>query len=179
MTYKLKEKYNKEVVPQMIEKFGYKSKMAVPKIEKVTVNSGIGSVKDDARKEMIRDHLAIITGQRPSERSAKKSIASFKIREGLHIGYSATLRGKRMYDFLERMIFVAIPRGRDFRGLDVKSVDSSGNLTIGFKDHLIFPEMMGEDTRNSFGFSVTIVTTAKNREESVEFLRLMGIPFKK
>ncbi|MBU1091640.1 50S ribosomal protein L5 [Patescibacteria group bacterium] len=174
----LKEKYTKEVMPKLIKEV-YKNKMAVPKIEKVTINVGTGSVKDDNHRKYIENSLAVIAGQHFSKRLAKKSIASFKVREGGHVGYSATLRGKRMYDFLNKLVFVAIPRKRDFRGLSLKSVDEAGNLTIGFKDHLIFPEMANEDVRSSFGFSVTIVTTAKGKEKAKQFLKEMGFPFSK
>lgn len=175
----MQKKYKKEVIPAMMRKFNYKNSLAVPRLEKVVVNIGTGSVKDDGQKERIEKHLSVITGQKGSKRPAKKSIASFKIRQGSAIGYSVTLRARRMYDFLSRLIFVAIPRKRDFRGLDIKSIDKSGNLTIGFKDHLVFPEMIGEDIKNVFGFSVTVVTTAKNKEEAIEFLKMVGFPFKK
>jgi large subunit ribosomal protein L5 len=179
MNYDLQKYYKEKVIPKMMKEFGYKNPLAVPEIDKVVVNTGTGSVKDEAQKERIEKHLALITGQKPSKRPAKKPIASFKIRQGSHIGYSVTLRGRRMYDFLSRLIFVAIPRQRDFRGLSLKSVDESGNLTIGFKDHLVFPEMADEDVRNAFGFSVTVVTTAGNKRGAVEFLKVLGFPFKK
>ncbi|MBU1179206.1 50S ribosomal protein L5 [Patescibacteria group bacterium] len=179
MKYDLQKKYTEEVVPEMIKKFGYKNRMAVPKIQKVVVNSGIGSVKDKEQIGRVEKQIALIIGQKPLKALAKKSIASFKTRKGAHIGYSATLRKKRMYDFLNKMIFVALPRQRDFRGLDWKSVDAAGNLTIGFKDYLVFPEMAGEDLKNTFGFSVTVVTSAKNKEEMKNFLTMMGFPFKK
>jgi len=178
MEYDLQKKYTKEVVPKLVKDV-YKNKMAVPKIEKVVINIGTGSVKDDNHKKYIEDSMAIIAGQLFSKRLAKKSIASFKVREGVHVGYSATLRGKRMYDFLNKLIFVAIPRKRDFRGLNLKSIDEAGNLTMGFKDHLIFPEMVDEDVRSSFGFSITVVTTAKGKEKAEQFLKEMGFPFKK
>jgi len=179
MTYDLEKKYNKEVVVQMMDAFGYKNKMAVPKIEKVAVNTGIGSVKDSAMKELIEKNLSIITGQKPKKTLAKKSIASFKIRQGVHIGFSVTLRGKKMYEFLNKMIFVAIPRKRDFRGLNHKCVDDMGNMTIGFKEHLVFPEMAGGDIKNTFGFEVTIITTSKKKKEAFELFKLMGFPFSK
>ena len=168
MKYDLREKYIKT-----------KNKMLAPKIEKVVVSVGTGSVKDEGQKEYIEKSLAMITGQHPSKRAAKKSIASFKIRQGVHIGYSVTIRGGMMYDFLNKMIYVAMPRKRDFRGLNLKSVDVAGNLTIGFKDHLVFPEMSGEDVRNSFGLSVTVVTTAGSRDEAIQFLTDLGFPFSK
>ncbi len=175
--YDIYKKYKEDVLPELQKKYG--NVMAVPKIEKVVINSGIGSIKDKERIKMIEENLSMITGQKISPRPAKKSIASFKLREGSTIGYSVTLRGKRMYDFLNKLFFVAIPRQRDFQGLDWKSVDVSGNLTIGFKDGLVFPEMVGKDLKNMFGFSITIVTTANSREETIEFFKAMGLPFKK
>lgn len=179
MKFNLQKIYKEKVIPEMMQKSGYKNIMAVPKIEKVVVNTGTGSVKDKDRKEVIKKHLTLITGQAVSERAAKKSIASFKIRQGSQIGYVTTLHGKRMYDFLNKVVFVAIPRKRDFRGLSQKSVDEAGNLTIGFKDHLVFPEMVDEDVRNAFGLSVTVVTSANGREEALNFLKVMEFPFKK
>ncbi len=175
----IQEKYKKEVVPAMMKSFGYKNMMAVPKITKVVVNTGIGSVKDENQKNLIEKQMVSITGQKPSKRPAKKSIASFKTREGSHIGYSVTLRGKRMYDFLNKLLYVAIPRKRDFRGLSRTSVDKAGNLSIGFKEHIVFPEMVGEDVKNLFGLQATIVTTAHGKEEGHKFFELLGFPFAK
>jgi len=174
----LQEKYKKEVIPAMRAKFGYKNVMAVPKIEKVVVNSGVGRIRDEKQHEEIRKFLALITGQKPAPRPAKQAIAAFKTRQGLIIGYQVTLRGKRMYDFLSRLINVALPRTRDFRGLEEKSFDERGNLTVGIKEHIVFPEMIGEDYRFLFGFEITVVTTAKKREEGVELLKLVGFPIK-
>ena len=174
----LQEKYKREVVPAMREKFGYKNIMAVPKIEKMVVNAGVGRIRDEKQHEEIQKYLALLTGQKPTPRPAKKAIASFKTRRGLVIGYQVTLRGKRMYDFLSRLITVALPRTRDFRGIDPKSFDPLGNLTVGIKEHIVFPEIIGEDYRFLFGLEVTIVTTAKKREEGVELLRLLGFPIK-
>jgi len=168
-----------EAVLEMMKKFGYKNRMAVPRLEKVVVNTGIGSVKDNEQRERIKKDLAAICGQMPRETAAKKSIASFKVREGGHVGYSVTLRGRKMYDFLNKMLFVAIPRKRDFRGLELSSIDEAGNLTLGFKDHLVFPEMVGRDLKSAFGFSATVVTTAKNKQKAEEFLKVLGFPFKK
>jgi len=179
MDYDLKKTYLNKALPELIGKFGYKNRMDAPKITKVVVNTGVGSVKDGGRRELIGEHLAVITGQVPSKRQAKKSIATFKLRKGGHVGYAVTLRGNRMYDFLNRLIFVAIPRKRDFRGLSPNSVDEAGNLTIGFRDHLVFPEMVEGDLRDAFGISVTIVTTARNKEKAFEFFNLMGFPFVK
>lgn len=172
----LHEKYIKEVIPAMRKDFGYKNIMAVPKIEKVVVNCGVGKIKDEKQLETIQKHLALITGQKVSPRPAKQAIASFKTREGQIIGYQATLRGKRMYDLLSRLINIALPRERDFRGLSEKSFDSRGNLTIGVKEHIVFPEITGEDVRFMFGLEATVVTTAKKREEGVALLRHFGFP---
>ncbi len=161
----------------MKKKFGYKNNLAVPKIAKVVISVGVGSLKDDAKREAIEKSLTLIAGQKMKVNKAKKSIASFKLREGMPIGYSATLRGDRMYDFLEKLINVAIPRIRDFRGLSVDLIDDSGNMTIGFKEHIVFPEAAGEDIRSAFGFGVTINTSAKTKEEAAELLKLLGFPF--
>lgn len=178
MTAALQEKRKKEVIPAMRAKFGYKNVMSVPKIEKVVVNAGVGKFSDPKQREEIEKYLALITGQKPSPRPAKKAIAAFKTRRGLIIGYQVTLRGKRMYDFLSRLVNVALPRTRDFRGIDPKSFDPRGNLTVGIKEHIVFPEIIGEDYRFLFGMEVTVVTTAKRREEGMELLKLMGFPIK-
>lgn len=175
---KFKEKLNKTAIPEMNKKFGYKNALASPKIIKVVVSAGIGSFKDEAKKEAALKSFTQIVGQKPLINKAKKSIASFKLREGMVVGYSATLRGNRMYDFLEKLVNVAIPRVRDFRGLDKKLVDQTGNMSIGFKEHISFPESAEEDVRAAFGLGVTIVTTAKSKEEAVELLKLAGFPFK-
>lgn len=172
------EKYKKEVVPAMMAKFGYKNVMAVPRIGKVVVNVGVGRIRDEKQHEEIRKYIALITGQKPAPRPAKKAIASFKTRKGLIVGYQVTLRGKRMWDFLSRLINIALPRTRDFRGIDSKSFDPKGNLTIGIKEHIVFPEITGEDYRFLFGLEVTVVTTAKKREEGAELLKLLGFPIK-
>jgi len=176
----LKEKYNKEVMPKMTEKFGYKTPMAVPKILKVVVNSGIGKLREKKDVvEALERHLTLIVGQKLSPRPARLAVASYKTRKGMIIGYKATLRGNRMYDFLERLISLAIPRTRDFRGITVKSVDQNGNLTIGIKEHIVFPEMIGEDVRTIFGFEVTVVTNSKTRNEALELFKLLGFPLQK
>ncbi|KKT21267.1 MAG: 50S ribosomal protein L5 [Parcubacteria group bacterium GW2011_GWB1_43_8] len=175
---KFKEKFNKVVIPGMNKKFGYKNAMATPKIIKVVASAGIGSFKDEAKKEAALKSFTLVVGQKPLVNKAKKSIASFKLRQGMPVGYSATLRGNRMYDFLEKLVNVAIPRVRDFRGLEQKLVDQTGNLSIGFKEHISFPESAGEDVRAAFGLGVTIVTTAKSKEEALELLKLAGFPFK-
>ena len=174
----IKEKYTKEIIPAMQEKFGFKNKMAVPKIKKIIINVGVGKMRDEKQQEEIKKYLTIITGQRPNARQAKKAIASFKTRRGMTIGYAATLRGARMYDFISRFINIALPRTRDFKGIEQKSFDKKGNLTVGVKENIVFPEMVGEDYKLLFGLEVTVVTTARSREEGVELLRLIGFPIK-
>ena len=172
------EKYRKEVMPKMMAAFGYKNVMAIPKIIKVVVNCGVGKIKDDKEREEIQKYLTLITGQKVAPRPAKKAISAFKTREGLIIGYQVTMRGKRMYDFLSRLINAALPRTRDFRGIDETSFDASGNLTLGVKEHIVFPEMIGEDYRFLFGFEATVVTNARTRAQSIQLLRLLGFPLK-
>ena len=176
--YTIKEKYEKEVVPKMTKKFGYKTPMAVPRIRKVVVNVGTGKLRDKKDAvETVVSHLTMLTGQKPSPRPARIGVSSFKTREGMVVGYKVTLQGKMMLDFLDRLINLAIPRVRDFRGLDSKAIDRGGNLTLGIKEHIVFPEMVGEDVRTIFGLEVTVVTTAKTREEAHEFFTLLGFPF--
>jgi len=174
----LQEKYKKEVVPKMMAKFGWKNSMRVPKILKVVVNTGVGKIKDEKQLQEIVKMLTLITGQKPAWRPAKKAISSFKTRIGQLVGYTVTLRGKRMYDFIGRLINIALPRERDFRGLDSKSFDRNGNLTIGVKEHIVFPEIIGEDYKFLFGLEVTVVNNAQKREEGIELLRMMGFPIK-
>jgi len=161
--------------------FHYKNIMAAPKMQKVVVNVGTGtaSKKDKNKNEAISLRLAKITGQKSSTRGAKQSVASFKTRKGDPIGVVVTLRGKRMYAFLEKLINVALPRTKDFRGLNRKSVDNIGNLTIGIKEHTIFPETADEDIRDVFGLSITLVCKAKTKKEGTAFFEILGIPFKK
>lgn len=175
----LQEKITKEAVPEMVRRFGYKNIMASPRIKKVVVNVGVGKFRDEKERTEIEKFLALITGQKPSPRPARVAIASFKTRQGLVVGYQVTLRGGRMYDFLSRLINVALPRTRDFRGIDTSSFDKDGNLTLGVREHIVFPEMIGEDYRFLFGLEVTIVTSAKSQTEAVEFLKLIGFPLKK
>lgn len=177
----MEKKYKKEVIPAMKQKFGYKNDMAVPRIEKVVVNVGIGSIiasKDDKAQESITKDIILITGQKPLTTLAKKAISAFKIREGMPVGLKVTLRGKRMYDFLSRLVNIVLPRTRDFRGLNLKSIDEDGNLTIGIKEHIIFPEISQEDIRKIFGLEITIVTHTKNKEKALELYKLMGFPIK-
>jgi len=177
---RLKEKYKKEIQPELKKKFGYKNYFMAPKLEKVVVNVGFGrNYKDNDLIENIKKSLANITGQRCVLTKSKKSISAFKIREGLVIGAMVTLRGDRMYDFVEKLVNVTFPRVRDFRGISEKSVDKNGNLTVGFREHLPFPEISLESMENIHGLEVSISTSAKNKEEGLEFLRKMGFPFKK
>ena len=179
-THIIQEAYEKEVIPKMTKKFGYKTPMAVPRIRKVVVNIGTGKLRDkkDAVETVVA-HLTLITGQKPSPRPARVAVSSFKTREGMIIGYKVTLQGKMMYDFLDRFIHLAIPRTRDFRGLNPESIDGGGNLTLGIKEHIVFPEMIGEDVRTIFGFEVTVVTNARSKEEAKELFTLLGFPFKR
>ncbi|MDP3697423.1 MAG: 50S ribosomal protein L5 [Candidatus Taylorbacteria bacterium] len=173
-------KYRKTVIPALQAKFGIKNPMAVPKIDKVIVNIGIGKVAKDDKfiAKIVRD-LGLLSGQKPVFRKAKQSISGFKSREGTNIGLVVTLRGKRMYDFVDRLIHVALPRSKDFRGIEVKNFDSNGNLNLGIKEHSMFPEIHYESLKDIFGLEITVVTTAKNRERGIELLRLMGFPIKK
>jgi large subunit ribosomal protein L5 len=161
--------------------FEYKNKLAAPRLQKIVVSVGTGSrmKKDRETNTLVADRLARITGQKASVRSAKQSVASFKIREGDPVGVTVTLRGSRMQHFLDKLINIAIPRTKDFRGIDKKAVDNIGNMTIGIKEHTIFPETSDEDLRDVFGLAITLVSTAKNREEAVAFFEHLGIPFKK
>lgn len=177
--FMLREKYQKEIIPKMKEKFGYKSDMAVPRIKKVTVNIGIGKIEEKDSKDKIAEDLTMIIGQKLVFTSAKKAISGFKLRKGAKIGCKATLRRNRMYDFLEKFIGVALPRTRDFRGIPQKSFDKNGNLTLGVKEHIIFPEISTEKISKIFGLEVTITTTAKTKEEGMELLRLFKFPLQK
>lgn len=158
---------------------GYENPMRAPRITKVVVSSGTGKAKDKNRNELVSGRLTRITGQKPSARAAKASIAQFKMREGDIIGFQATLRGERMYAFLDKLIHIALPRTRDFRGISETAVDDMGNLTIGIKEHTIFPETSDEDLKDVFGLAVTVVTTAKTKAEALAFFRFLGVPFKK
>ena len=181
----IQTKYNKEVIPQMMEKFGYKNHMSVPKIVKVVVNTGFGKMisgKSTSEQKQIYDaileDLALIAGQRPVLKKTKKSISGFKVREGMVLGAAVILRKSRMYDFLERLINISLPRMRDFRGIDRKSFDEKGNLTYGVKEHIIFPEILPEKVKHIFGLEITIVTNSKTREEGLGLLTLLGFPVK-
>lgn len=159
--------------------FDYTNIMQTPKITKVIISTGVGSVKDKKRREMILDRITRIAGQKPSERVSRKSVASFKVREGDVAGYQVTLRGARMDSFLAKLINLVFPRVKDFHGLSVKAIDEMGNMSIGFKDHSVFPETSDEDSRDVFGLAVTIVTSATTKEEAEALLRHAGIPLEK
>jgi large subunit ribosomal protein L5 len=177
---RLQEYYRKEVAPELTKQFGYTSPMRVPKFEKIVINMGVGDAKDNVKLlEAAMDDLASITGQKPSITRAKKSIANFKLREGTAIGCRVTLRGKRMYEFYDRMINVAIPRIRDFRGLPANSFDGRGNYSVGIKEQVVFPEISYDDIERVQGMSITIVTTAETDEEALSLLKLMNMPFRK
>ena len=179
----LKEKYQKEVVPEMIRLFHYKSTMAVPRIVKVTLNTGFGRIaagKSTEEQKKIADDIAgdisLIAGQKAVATSAKKSIASFKSRQGAPIGAKVTLRGQRMYGFLDRLIHVVLPRSRDFQGLDAKSLDKKGNMSIGIKEHIFFPEISPEKVKHMIGLEITVTTSSRTKEEGLAFLKLLGFP---
>ena len=158
---------------------GYKNLMQMPRLTKVVVSVGVGSVKDKNKLKIVEDRLARITGQKALPRGAKISIASFKSRQGDIVGYQVTLRGPRMYDFLERLIHIALPRTKDFRGITPTSADEMGNFTFGIKEHTIFPETSDEELKDVFGMAITIVTTARSKEEVLKMLTHLGFPFKK
>jgi large subunit ribosomal protein L5 len=181
----LKEKYQKEIIGKMMERFGYKNKMAVPSIKKVVVNSCFGkniSGKTGGEREKIQDlimqDLSLITGQKPILIKSKKSIAGFKLRENLEIAAKVTLRKKRMWDFIERLIYLSLPRSRDFKGLNPKSIDRNGNLNIGFKEHISFPEIFTEKEKTIIGLEITFTTNAETKEEGLELYKLLGFPIK-
>lgn len=174
-----KDNYKKKIIPALQKELGVKNVLALPKVEKVVVNIGLGrALKDEKFLEVAMRDLALITGQKLKTTLAKKSIANFKIREGMIIGAAATLRGQRMYDFISRLVNIALPRTRDFRGIDAKTIDKSGNLTIGVKEHIVFPEIKGEEVRNIFGFEITVVVKAKNKEEAKILYKVLGFPIK-
>lgn len=158
---------------------GYKNPMQKPRLTKVVVSTGVGSFKDKNKIKVVEDRLLKITGQKPAPRGAKIAIANFKSRQGDVVGYQVTLRGARMYDFLERLLHIALPRTKDFRGISRNAVDEMGNYTLGIKEHTIFPETADEELKDVFGLSVAIVTTAKSKKEAEDFLEYLGFPFKK
>jgi large subunit ribosomal protein L5 len=176
----IQEKYNKEVIAEMKKKLGFKNNFEVPKITKVVVNVGVGKfLKDNNAMEEVNQTIVAITGQKPVVAKARQSIAGFKIREGLEVGIKVTLRGRRMWEFLERLVSAALPRVRDFHGVKETSVDSNGNLNLGIKEQLIFPEIAPEKVKNTFSFQVNVTTTAKSKEEGMALFRLLGFPIEK
>ncbi len=176
---RLKEKYQKEVVPALTKEFGYKNVMAVPKIEKVVVNMGLGEASSNVKiVDTGADELARITGQKPVTRRAKKSIASFKVRKGMPIATMVTLRGERMWEFLDRLVSIALPRVRDFKGVSPKGFDGRGNYTLGLRDQLLFLEIDYMKVDKARGMNVSVVTTAKTDEEARKLLQFIGMPFR-
>lgn len=176
---RLRERYLKEVVPALRQEFGYRNVMAVPKIEKIVVNMGLGEATENIKAiDAGADELARITGQKPVVRRARRSIAQFKVRKGMPIGVMVTLRGERMYEFLDRLITIALPRVRDFRGVSPRGFDGRGSYTLGLRDQLIFPEVDYMKADKTRGMNVTVVTTARRDEEARRLLQLLGMPFR-
>ena len=180
MSSRLNEIYLNEIVPEMIKKFGYKNVMEVPKLDKIVVNMGVGGAKENVKLlDSAMNDLAIITGQKPVQTKAKNSVANFKIREGMPIGCKVTLRGSRMYEFADRLINLALPRVRDFRGVNPNAFDGRGNYALGIKEQLIFPEIEYDKVDKVRGMDIIFVTTARTDEEARELLRLFNMPFAK
>jgi large subunit ribosomal protein L5 len=176
---RLQDQYKKEIVPRLKEKFGYRNVMRVPKLSKVVVNMGLGDAIENAKViETAAEEIAIITGQKPVVTKARKSIANFKLREGVPIGVMVTLRRDRMYVFFDKLIAIALPRVRDFKGVSPKGFDGRGNYTLGIKEQIMFPEVNYDKIDKIRGMNITIVTTARTDEEGLELLRLMGMPFR-
>ena len=173
-----KEKLNKRL-PELKKEFGQTNLLALPRLSKVVINVGVGRQHDKKYNELVADRVAKISGQKPALRGAKKSIASFKVRQGDGVGVTTTLRGPRMWGFVDKLLNVAIPRIRDFRGFAESSIDEMGNLSIGIKEHTIFPETADEELKDVFGMTITIATTAKNKKEALAFFQAMSFPFKK
>ncbi|MBQ3220887.1 MAG: 50S ribosomal protein L5 [Clostridia bacterium] len=177
---RVKEKYEKEVVPYLMKKFGYKSVMQCPKLVKIVINTGLGDIKDNAKSiQTTENEIKLISGQQPILTKAKKSVANFKVREGQTVGIKVTLRGERMYNFYDKFVSIALPRLRDFRGVSDKAFDGRGNYSVGLKEQLIFPEITYDQVEKIRGMDVAIVTTAETDEEARELLRALGMPFKK
>ncbi len=175
----IKDKYNKEAIPKLKKLFGFSNDLQVPRIDRVVVNVGTGKFLKDANaiKELV-DSMQLITGQKPVLTRAKKSIAGFKIREGLEVGIKTTLRGKRKWDFIEKFVGAAVPRIKDFQGIKESSVDENGNFNLGIKEHMIFPEILPENVRTIFSLQVNIVTTARNHKEGLELFKALKFPMK-
>ncbi|MBE7041869.1 MAG: 50S ribosomal protein L5 [Ruminococcaceae bacterium] len=175
---RISEKYKSEMAPALMQKFGYKSPMQIPKLDKVVVNVGVGEAKENAKAlDAAMSDIAQITGQKPTVTKAKKSVAAFKVREGMNIGCKVTLRGEKMYEFVDRLFNVALPRVRDFRGINPNSFDGRGNYSLGLKEQLIFPEIDYDKVDKVRGMDIIFVTTAQTDEEGRELLKLMGAPF--
>lgn len=180
ITPRLKEQYTKEIVPALMTKFGYKNRMEVPKLEKIVLNIGLGrAVNEPKIVDFAVGELGKITGQKPVVTRSKKAISNFKLRKGLPIGCMVTLRQNHMYEFFDRLCSISLPRVRDFRGVSFKAFDSNGNYTLGLKEHTIFPEVEMDKMEGSMGMNITFVTTASTRDEGMELLSLMGMPFRK
>jgi len=180
MMPRLKQKYKQEIVPAIMKKYNYKNTMSVPKIEKIVINMGLGKGREDAKiVEEATQVIATITGQKPIVTKSSKSISNFSIRKGMPVGCKVTLRKNRMYEFLDRLINIAIARIRDFQGTSPDSFDGRGNYTLGIKEQLIFPEIEFDKVNTTLGMNITIATNAKNDEEAKELIRLIGMPFKK
>jgi len=177
---RLLDKYKNEVVPALQAKFNYKSPMQVPKLVKVVLNTGIGDIKDNPKAiEAVANEMAAISGQKAVVTKARKSVAAFKLREGMNVGCKVTLRGNRMYEFVDKLFNIALPRVRDFRGVNPNSFDGRGNFTLGIKEQLIFPEIEYDKVEKIYGMDITFVTTAETDEEAKELLSLLGMPFRK
>ncbi len=176
---RLKDKYQKEAIPALMKKFGYKNSMQAPRMEKIVINMGMGDVKDNPKS--LDTALAILTniaGQKPVVTKAKKSVANFKVREGMKVGAMVTLRGLRMYEFFDKLVSIALPRVRDFRGISDKSFDGRGNFALGLKEQLVFPEVNYDDVDKTRGMDIIVVTSARTDEEAKELLNILGMPFK-
>ena len=177
---RMSELYSKEIAPALMKKFGYKSVMQIPKLDKIVINVGCGDAKDNAKViDNVCAELALITGQKAVATKARKSVANFKVREGMNIGAKVTLRGERMYEFLDRLFNIALPRVRDFRGINANGFDGRGNYAFGIKEQLIFPEIQYDKVEKIRGIDIVFVTTAKTDEEAKEMLTLFGAPFEK
>jgi len=168
----------KKTFDALKSELGYKNIMQTPRVVKIIVSTGVGAAKDQKRRDLIADRLARITGQAPSTRLAKKSIANFKIRQGDVVGYQVTLRGERGRAFLDKLIHIVLPRVKDFRGISLNSIDEMGNISLGIKEHIVFPETADEDSKDIFGLAITIVTSTKSKKEAERFLRHLGVPLR-
>lgn len=176
---RIRTKYIEEVVPYLMKRFNYKNVNQVPKLVKITLNGGLGDVKDNAKSvQLVQQELTAIAGQKPVLTTAKKSVANFKVRQGMNVGIKVTLRGNKMYDFFDKLVSVALPRVRDFKGVPTKSFDGRGNYAMGVKEQLIFPEIQYDQVEKVRGFDICFVTTANTDEEARELLRALGMPFK-